>query len=103
MLANCTGVELLPIKPGSPTKPVYGFDLRVVEPGTGRDLPRGEKGVLVAKPPLPPGSLTTIWGDDQRFIESYFSNFEEQLYYSGDYAIQDQDGYYFVLGRARKR
>ena len=100
ILANCAGVELLPVKPGSPTRPVYGYDLMVVEPGTGRVLPRGEKGVLVAKPPLPPGCLMTVWGDDKRFLESYFSHFPEQLYYSGDYAIEDKDGYYYVLGRA---
>ena len=100
MLANCAGVELLPIKPGSPTFPVYGFDLKVVEPGTGKAVPPGERGVLVAKPPLPPGCLSTVWGDDKRFLESYFGSFKELLYYTGDYAIQDQDGYFFVLGRA---
>ncbi|MCZ6748541.1 MAG: propionate--CoA ligase, partial [SAR324 cluster bacterium] len=100
MLANCAGVELQAVKPGSPTFPVYGYDMKVVEPGSGRELPPGEKGVLVVKPPLPPGCLSTIWGDDDRFVESYFSHFKEQLYYSGDYAIRDEDGYYFVLGRA---
>ena len=100
MLANCAGVELQDVKPGSPTFPVYGYDMKVVEPGSGRELPPGEKGVLVVKPPLPPGCLSTIWGDDERFVESYFSHFQEQLYYSGDYAIRDEDGYYFVLGRA---
>jgi propionyl-CoA synthetase len=100
MLANCAGVELQTIKPGSPTFPVYGWDLQVVEPGSGKELSNGEKGVLVAKPPLPPGALSTVWGDDERFIESYYKNFKELLYYSGDYAIKDEDGYYFVLGRA---
>jgi propionyl-CoA synthetase len=100
MLANCAGVELQPVKPGSPTFPVYGFDLRVVEAGTGKTMPPGERGVLVAKPPLPPGSLSTVWGDDARFLESYFSHFKELLYYTGDYAIRDKDGYVFVLGRA---
>jgi propionyl-CoA synthetase len=100
ILSNCAGVELLPVKPGSPAKAVYGFDLKVVEPDTGKELPRGEKGVLMAKPPLPPGCLTTIWGDDARFLESYFGKTKESLYYSGDFAIQDADGYYYVLGRA---
>lgn len=100
MVANCAGVELLPIKPGSPTRPVYGYDLRVVEPGSGRVVQRGEKGVLVAKPPLPPGTLSTIWGDDARFVDSYYRHFKELLYYTGDYAIEDQDGYFFLLGRA---
>lgn len=100
MLANCAGLDLLPIKPGSPTRPVYGFDLRVVEPGSGRVLPRGEKGILVAKPPLPPGMLSTIWQDDERFVHSYYKHFDELLYYTGDYAIEDEDGYFFLLGRA---
>ena len=64
MLANCVGVEMQEIKPGSPTFPVYGWDMQVVEPGSGKVLDQGEKGVLVARPPLPPGALTTIWGDD---------------------------------------
>ena len=100
MLANCAGVELEPVKPGSPTFPVYGFDLKVVEHGTGKETPPGERGVLVAKPPLPPGCLSTVWGNDQRFLDSYFSHFKELLYYTGDYAIRDKDGYFFVLGRA---
>ena len=100
MLANCAGVELQKVKPGSPTFPVYGWNLKVVEPGSGKELADGEKGVLVAEPPLPPGALTTIWGDDDRFVESYYKNFKELLYYSGDYAIKDEDGYFFVLGRA---
>ncbi len=100
ILANCLGVEQEEIKPGSPTFPVYGWDLQVVEHGTGKVMPDDGKGVLVARPPLPPGALSTIWGDDQRFIDSYFSHFPELFYYTGDYAIRDGDGYYFVLGRA---
>jgi len=100
ILSNPVGLDLQPIKPGSPTFPVYGWDLEVVEHGTGKVMPANERGVLVARPPLPPGALTTVWGNDQRFIDSYFSHFPEPLYYSGDYAIKDSDGYYFVLGRA---
>jgi propionyl-CoA synthetase len=100
MLANCVGVEMQEIKPGSPTFPVYGWDMQVVEPDSGKVLPNGEKGVLVARPPLPPGALTTVWGDDERFVESYYRNFSDLIYYSGDYAIKDEDGYFFVLGRA---
>jgi propionyl-CoA synthetase len=100
MLANCAGVELQTVKPGSPTFPVYGWDLRVVAEGSGKEQPSGEKGVLVAKPPLPPGALMTVWGNDERFLESYYRNFEEMLYYTGDYAIRDEDGYFFALGRA---
>ncbi|HUJ73272.1 MAG TPA: AMP-binding protein, partial [bacterium] len=100
MLANCAGLDLQPIKPGSPTYPVYGYDLKVVEHGTGKVMAPGERGVLVCTPPLPPGALTTVWGDDQRFLDSYFGHFKELLYDTGDYAICDKDGYFFVLGRA---
>ncbi len=100
MLANAAGVELQPVKPGSPTFPVYGWNLKVVEEGSGRALPHGEKGVLAAEPPLPPGALTTVWGNDELFLEAYYGNFKEMLYYTGDYAIRDEDGYFFVLGRA---
>jgi propionyl-CoA synthetase len=94
------GVEHQPVKPGSPTYPVYGWDLEVVEHGTGKRMPPGERGVLVAKTPLPPGSLSTVWGNDERFKSSYYGHFPESLYYTGDYAIRDADGYFFVLGRA---
>jgi propionyl-CoA synthetase len=100
ILANCVGVDEIPVKAGSPTFPVYGWDLAVVEHGSGKVMPPGERGVLVARPPLPPGALSTVWGNDERFVQSYFSHFPELLYYTGDYAIRDQDAYYFVLGRA---
>ncbi len=101
MLANCVGIEKLPIKPGSPTKPVYGYDLSVVDEKGERVAP-GEKGFLVCKHPLPPGMLKTVWGDDDRFVNSYFRFFQGRtdLYLSGDYAIEDEDGYFWVLGRA---
>ncbi|HKI97856.1 MAG TPA: propionate--CoA ligase [bacterium] len=100
ILSNCVGIEQEPVKPGSPTFPVYGWDLAVVEHGSGKVMPPGERGVLVARPPLPPGALSTVWGNDERFKQSYFSHFPDLLYYTGDYAIRDEDGYYFVLGRA---
>jgi propionyl-CoA synthetase len=101
MLANCVGIEKLPIKPGSPTKPAYGYDLSVVNE-QGERVPPGEKGFLVCRSPLPPGTLTTIWRDDERFIRSYFTFFpgHPELYLTGDYAIEDADGYFWVLGRA---
>jgi propionate--CoA ligase len=100
MLTNPVGVELLPIKPGSPTKAAFGHRLEVVD-SDGNPIPRGEKGFLVEHGPLPPGTLMTLWGADERFIESYWSHFKGQLLYmTGDYAIQDADGYFFMLGRA---
>ena len=66
---------------------------------TGLDCAPNEKGVLVAVPPLPPGCMTTIWRDDARFLQSYFSHFKELLYSSLDWAIRDEDGYTYILGR----
>jgi len=100
ILSNCAGVELLPIKPGSPTKGAWGWDLAVVD-AEGNELEPDTKGYLVAKPPTPPGVMLTIWGDDARYKETYYEQFDNHNYFNtGDYAIMDKDGYYYVLGRA---
>ncbi len=100
ILSNMAGIEILPIKPGSPTKAVVGFSLDVVD-DSGKSVPKGQKGYLVIKPPLPPGTLSTIWEDDERYIESYWRRFKNTLLYnSGDYAIEDSDGYFWMLGRS---
>ncbi|MDC7806019.1 propionate--CoA ligase [Luteimonas sp BLCC-B24] len=99
VLALMPGVELRPVKFGSPGLPTPGFDLRVIDESTGARVPPGTKGVLVIRPPLPPGCMTTVWNDDARFVSSYFSHFSELLYSSLDWAIQDEDGYTFILGR----
>jgi len=100
MLANSTGIEELPIKPGSPTKPAVGHRLEVVDI-EGTPVQQGEKGLLVEKGPLAPGMLMTIWGDDNRYLNSYWRHFKDkQLYMTGDYAIEDKDGYFWMLGRA---
>ena len=93
------GLDLKPIRFGSPGFPNFGYHLRVIDEVTGADAAAGEKGVLTFVPPLPPGCMTTIWGDDRRFIQSYFSHFKELLYSSLDWAIRDADGYTFILGR----
>jgi propionyl-CoA synthetase len=93
------GLELKPIKFGSPGLPNFGYKYRVINEVTGKDAAPNEKGVLVAVPPLPPGCLTTIWNDDDRFLKSYFGHFKELLYSSLDWAIRDEDGYTFILGR----
>ena len=93
------GLDLKPIKFGSPGLPNFGYKYRVINETTGLDAAANEKGVLVAEPPLPPGCLTTIWDDDARFIQSYFSHFRELLHSSLDWAIRDDDGYTFILGR----
>ncbi|NYZ63604.1 propionate--CoA ligase [Luteimonas deserti] len=99
VLALMPGVELRPVKFGSPGLPTPGFDLRVIDEATGARVPPGTKGVLVIRPPLPPGCMTTVWNDDARFVSSYFSHFSELLYSSLDWAIQDEAGYTFILGR----
>lgn len=93
------GLDMKPIRFGSPGLPNFGYKLRVINEVTGVDAAAGEKGVLTFVPPLPPGCLTTIWGDDERFVKSYFSHFRELLYSSLDWAIRDGDGYTFILGR----
>lgn len=100
MLANSVGLEALPIKPGSPTKPAVGHRLEVVD-ADGERVPPGEKGFLVERGPLPPGTLMTLWGDDKRYLTDYWGHFKDRLLYlTGDYAIEDQDGYFWMLGRA---
>ncbi|PDW02376.1 acetate--CoA ligase [Candidatus Viridilinea mediisalina] len=100
MLTNPVGVEMLPIKPGSPTKPAFGHNLEVVD-ADGNPIPRGEKGFMIDHGPLPPGMLMTLWNDDDRFLKSYWEHFKgKQVYMTGDYAIQDEDGYFWMLGRA---
>ncbi len=93
------GLEMKPIRFGSPGFANFGYKMRVIDEVTGKDAAAGEKGVLVIEPPLPPGCITTIWNDDARFIQSYFSHFKELLYSSLDWAIRDADGYTFILGR----
>ena len=99
VLALMPGLDMKPIKFGSPGLPTPGYRLRVIDEATGRDVGAGEKGVLVIVPPLPPGCMTTVWNDDARFLSSYFGHFKELLYSSLDWAIRDEDGYTFILGR----
>jgi len=97
MLANMTGVELLPVKPGSATKPVCGYDIRVVD-SEGNDLPPNAEGAVVVRLPLPPGCLPTLWNDTDRFIKSYLSAYPG-FYFSGDGGYKDEDGYVYITGR----
>ena len=100
ILSAQPGVEDTPRKFGSPSFPVAGYDVRLLHEGTGEEVGSDEKGVLTIAPPLPPGCMTTIWGDDERFVKTYFSTFRDKLVYSTfDWATRDRDGYYFVLGR----
>jgi propionyl-CoA synthetase len=100
ILSAQPGVEDTPRKFGSPSFPVYGYDVRLLHEGTGDEVAANEKGVLMIMPPLPPGCMSTVWGDDERFVSTYFTTFAHKLAYSTfDWAKRDDDGYYFVLGR----
>ena len=91
MAANPMGIEPLPIKPGSPTVAVPGYDIRVLD-DNGREVARGESGNIVVKLPLPPGTLPTLWGSQQRYYDTYLSRFEGH-YLTGDAGIVDEDGW----------
>ena len=95
--ANPLGIERMPLKAGSPTVPTPGYRLRVVDPA-GKDVPAGTEGLILADLPLPPGTMASIWGDDERFIATYLSTFEG-TYLTGDSGYLDEDGYVFVMGR----
>ena len=99
MLTSAPGVEQTPIKFGSPAFPAYGYDLRLFRED-GSEAGADEKAVVGVVPPLPPGCLSTVWGDDERFLRTYFSMFKDRLVYSSfDWGIRDAEGYYYILGR----
>ncbi len=99
MLAAVRGVEKTPIKFGSPSFPVYGYDLRIFRED-GSECGPGEKGIVGVVPPLPPGCLSTVWGQDERFVSTYFSLFTNPVVYSSsDWGIKDEQGYHTILGR----
>jgi propionyl-CoA synthetase len=95
--ANLRGLEPMPVKPGSSTMPVPGWNVRILDP-TGEELPAGQEGAIALALPLPPGSLPTLWGDDERYMEAYLSHFAG-YYLTGDSGYRDGDGYLFVMGR----
>jgi propionyl-CoA synthetase len=100
ILSALPGVEDTSRKFGSPSFPVYGYDVKLLNETTGEESGVGEKGVLTIAPPLPPGCMTTVWGDDERFVATYFETVPGRLAYSTfDWATRDPDGYFFVLGR----
>jgi acetyl-CoA synthetase len=97
MISPTPGIEPVPLKPGSATFPLPGIDAAVVD-AEGKELPPGQRGYLVIRRPWP-GMLPGIYGDPQRYKESYWSRFPG-AYYTGDFAIRDEDGYFWILGRA---
>ncbi|TAK44827.1 MAG: propionate--CoA ligase [Betaproteobacteria bacterium] len=100
ILSSVPGVEQTKIKFGSPSFPVYGYDLRLLRESDAADADADEKAVVTIAPPLPPGVMTTVWGDDERFVSTYFKTFTKKMVYATfDWGIRDRDGYYFILGR----
>jgi propionyl-CoA synthetase len=99
MLSSVPGVEKTKIKFGTPSFPVFGYNLKIFrEDGT--ECAPNEKGIVGVVPPLPPGCLSTVWGQDDRFVSTYFSLFKNPLVYSSfDWGIKDDEGYHFILGR----
>ncbi len=95
--ANPAGLELLPVKPGSPSVPMPGWDVQVLDE-VGQPQPPGREGAIVLRLPLPPGTLPTLWQDDQRYLDSYLSLYDG-YYLTGDGGLLDDDGYLFVMGR----
>jgi propionyl-CoA synthetase len=97
IVANCMGIAPFKIKPGSPTKPVPGYDVRILD-DAGHELPAGKEGNVVVKLPLPPGTLATLWKDDKKFKKSYLSNFPG-YYETSDGGYVDAEGYVYIMGR----
>ncbi len=97
IVSNCLGIESLPIVPGSPTRPVPGWNLRVKGPD-GEDLPTGAIGALCVKLPMPPAAFPTLWNAEQRFIDTYFSRYPG-FYETADAGFIDDNGYIHVMAR----
>ena len=95
--ANCVGIEEFPVKPGSSTKPVPGYDVRILD-SKGKELEAKKEGLVVIKLPLPPGTLPTLWNADDRFVESYVKVFPG-YYFTSDGGYRDEEGYTYIMGR----
>jgi len=99
ILTVARGVENTATRLGSPGVPMYGYNVKLLNESTGEMCGANEKGVVVIEGPLPPGCMQTVFGDDERFVKTYWSNFRQQVYSTFDWGIRDADGYYFILGR----
>jgi propionyl-CoA synthetase len=100
ILSSVPGVEAIPAKFGSPGFPAYGYNVKLLHEATGQEIGANEKGVVTVVPPLPPGCLSTVWGQDERFVQTYFTSFSDRMIYTTfDWGIRDNEGYYFILGR----
>jgi len=100
ILAIPRGVEALPSKFGSPGVPSAGYDVRILSEVDGTEVGAHQKGVVAIEGPLPPGCMSTVWGDDERFVRTYWTSVPNKMVYSTfDWGIRDADGYFFILGR----
>ena len=100
ILAIQSGVESMPHKFGSPGLPSFGYNMKLLDDATGAELGADAKGVIAIEGPLPPGCMQTIWGDDARYVKTYWESIPGKLIYSTfDWGIKDSDGYFFILGR----
>jgi len=101
ILTIANGVEKAPSKFGSPGVPMYGYNVKLLDESNGEEYTgHDQKGVVAIEGPLPPGCLQTVWGDDDRFVKTYWTSVPGKVVYSTfDWGIRDQDGYYFILGR----
>ncbi|MCW5750453.1 MAG: propionyl-CoA synthetase [Alphaproteobacteria bacterium] len=97
MAANCIGLGQLPVKYGSPTKAVPGYDIRVLDEA-GHEMKPGEIGAIAVRLPLPPGSLPTLWNNDEGYVKSYLATFPG-YYQTGDAGYIDEDGYVYIMSR----
>ncbi len=95
--ANCMGLEEFPVKPGSPTKSVPGYNVKILD-NDGNEMPPDTEGLVVIELPLPPGTLPTLWENDQKFRESYTDPYPG-YYFTGDGGFIDSEGYIYIMGR----
>jgi len=100
ILSVAKGIEDTPTRLGSPGLPMFGYKVKIINESTGATCAANQKGVVVLEGPLPPGCMQTVYGDDARFVKTYWENFSnERVYSTFDWGIRDADGYYFILGR----
>jgi propionyl-CoA synthetase len=101
ILSLANGIEPAISKFGSPGVPMYGYNVQIIDENSGQNLTQPHaKGVVAIEGPLPPGCMQTIWGDDERFVQTYWSSIPGRLVYNTfDWGTRDADGYFFILGR----